>query len=194
MEQLLSLLSEWLVKHKAIKPGDRELYEYAIYSFLISIAPLVIFLISSGAIGMLREGMLIIFPFMITRKFSGGYHANHASVCMVISTGLLGVCLYVVAHAAGRWIFHILIAAAGVIIGGLSPIDSENRKLTEAENRRYRHVTRMIVAVLIVIYIVLAVCQIKRYSTCIAVSLILSALLQMPSIVNKCILKKKSLV
>lgn len=194
MEQVLSLLSGWLVQHKAIKPGDRDLYEYAIYSFLVSVAPLAIFLIASGAIGMLPEGIMIIFPFMVTRKFSGGYHAKHASVCMVASTGLLVVCLYVVSHAAGSWMFHILTGAAGVSIAVHSPIDSENRKLAEAEVTCYRQVTWTIVSVLITVYIVLCMCLIERYSICIAVSLMLSALLQVPCIVKKRIEKKKRIV
>lgn len=194
MEQVLSLLSGWLIQHKAIKPGDRELYEYAIYSFLVSVTPLAVFLIVSGVIGRLPEGMLIIFPFMITRKFSGGYHAKHASVCMVASTGLLAACLYAASHAPGGWIFHILAGAAGVSIAVHSPIDSENRKLTGNEVRRYRKITRIIVAVLITVYIVLSVCRIERYSICLAVSLMLSALLQMPCIARKCIEKKRRVV
>lgn len=191
MEQIPSLLSEWLIKHKAIKPGDRELYEYASYSLLISVIPLVIFLIASGAIGMLPEGILIIFPFMVIRKFSGGYHANHASVCLIVSTGLLGICLYIVTCADSNWILHTFSAVAGINIAINSPIDSENRKLTDAEVRHYRHMTRIIVAAMITAYTVLAAYQLERYSICVAVSLILSALLQMPCIVGKCIEKRK---
>lgn len=194
MEQIPGLLSEWLVKHKAIKSGDRELYEYAIYSFLVSVTPLVIFLIASGVIGMLPEGMLIIFPFMVIRKFSGGYHANHASVCLIVSTGLLGICLFVVTCADSSWILHTLSAVAGISIAINSPIDSENRKLTDAEIRRYRHMTRIIVAAMVTAYTVLAACRLERYSICVAVSLILSALLQMPCIVGKCIEKKRRVV
>lgn len=194
MEQVTRLLSGWLVKHEAIKPGDRELYEYASYSFLISVTPLVIFLIAGGAIGMLPEGMLIIFPFMIIRKFSGGYHANHASVCLIVSTGLLGICLYVVTYADSNWILHTLTVAAGMSIVINSPIDSENRRLTETEMKRYRCVACLIVAVMITIYVVLAAFQMKHYSVCIAVSLILSALLQMPCIVGNWIERKRKLV
>lgn len=59
MNQVLSLISDWLVRHHTIKPDDRELYEYAIYSFLISITPLAIFLIASGVMGLWGEGLKI---------------------------------------------------------------------------------------------------------------------------------------
>lgn len=182
MEYILNLLSEWLIKQKAIKSSERELYEYAIYSFLISFIPLVIFLIASGAIGMLLEGMLIIFPFMIIRKFSGGYHAKYACVCLIVSTGLLGICLYGAIHSSNSWILHALSVVAGISITINSPIDSDNRKLTKIEIKRYKYITCLIVAVMLLIYITLGIFQIERYSICIADSLILTALLQMPYI------------
>ena len=101
MDRLLSELTDWLIHNRAISSDDKELYEYAIYSFIISTVPLVIFLVISGIIGMFPEGFLIIMPFMVIRKFGGGYHAKHAYICMIMSTGLLAGCLYVVSHFSG---------------------------------------------------------------------------------------------
>lgn len=185
MEHISNLLSGWLIRHNAVKSGDRELYEYAIYSFLISVIPLAIFLLASGVAGMLWEGILIIFPFMIIRKFSGGYHAKHVCVCMFASTGLLAICLYTAAYADSNWIMHILAVAAGISTAINSPIDSENRKLTETEIRRYKHVTCLLVSVILVLYVVFVVFHIQRYSICIALSLILTAILQFPCILER---------
>lgn len=185
MNHVIRALSNWLIKHDAINPADRELYEYAIYSSLISITPLVIFLIVSGVIEMLLEGVLIIIPFMITRKFSGGYHAKHAASCMLISVGLLGVCLYVVAQADNSWLFHILIIISGLSVACNSPIDSENKKLVDDEKKEYKHITYLIVIIMVVVYAVLSFIQMERYAVCLSVSLALSSLLQLP-----CILKK----
>lgn len=182
MEHILRVLSGWLVQHDAIKPGDRELYEYAIYSFLVSITPLAIFLIVSGTIGMLPEGLLIIIPFMITRKFSGGYHAKHAYTCLLISVGLLGICLYMVDHVRCSWIFHILVVISGLSIAVNSPIDSDNKKLMNDEIRQYKHMTCLIVVMIMLLYAILLLFQVERYAVCLAVSLVLSSLLQLPCI------------
>lgn len=187
MEYVLRVLSSWLVQQDAIKPDDRELYEYAIYSFLISIIPLAIFLIASGIIGMLTEGLLIIFPFMIIRKFSGGYHAKHAHTCLFISVGLLGICLYVVTHVIYNWIFHILMLISGVSIIINSPIDSENKKLEEDEINQYRRTTCLLVIITMILYSVLVILKQSHYAICLAVSFVLTAVLQLP-----CIVKKKS--
>ncbi len=185
MNQVLSLVSGWLVRHHTIKPDDRELYEYAIYSFLISITPLVIFLIASGVMGLWIEGMMIILPFMIIRKFSGGYHAKYAYICLVVSTALLGICLFVAIHVDSNWVLHTLLGIAGISIIVNSPIDSENKRLKEDERKHYRHVTSLLVMIMIMLYTVLKVFGIERYSICIAVSLILVALLQLPQILKK---------
>ncbi len=185
MEHVLSLFSKWLIKHEAIKPNDRELYEYAIYSFLISIVPLVIFMVTSGAIGMLQEAMLIVVPFIITRKFSGGYHAKHAYVCLPASAGLLVICLYVVVHVRSSWILCTLFVIGGISIVINSPIDSENRKLSRDEMKEYKRMTCMIVTFNMLLYMVFIFFGAERYSICLAVSLMLTALLQAPCILRK---------
>ena len=153
MNQIVSLLSRWLIKHNAIAPSDRELYEYALYSFLLSLTPLIIFLVISGVIGMFWEGMLIVFPFMVLRKFAGGFHAKHAFVAVI------------------NIIIH-------------SPIDSENRRLSETEKEQYSWMTRFLVIVIMMFYVILIIVRLRYYASCVAISLCLSALLQLPCVLR----------
>lgn len=185
MRHVLRALSGWLTRQDAIESCDRELYEYAMYSFLISVMPLAIFLIASGVVGMLTEGLLIVIPFMITRKFSGGYHARYAYTCMMISVGLLVSSFFVVIHAECTWIFHILAVISGLSIMVNSPIDSENKKLEEDEVNQYRNTTRLLVIITVVLYFILITLNQGHYAVCLAVSLILTAILQLPCIVKK---------
>lgn len=185
MEHILGALSGWLVQHDAIKPEDRELYEYAIYSFLLSIMPLAIFLIVSGVIGMLLEGLLVVIPFMVIRKFSGGYHAKHVYMCLLISSGLLGSSFFVIIYAECNWIFHMLTLISGLSVALNSPIDSENKKLEEDEVGSYKHTTCVLVSIAVISYFVLVFLRQKHYALCLSVSLILVALLQLPYILKK---------
>lgn len=185
MGYVLRALSGWLVQQDAIESGDRELYEYAMYSFMISIMPLVIFLIASGVIGMLTEGLLIVIPFMVTRKFSGGYHARHAYTCMIISLGLLVSSFYVVIHAECSWIFHMLAVISGLSVIINSPIDSENKKLEKDEINQYRRTTCLLIIITISVYSVLVALNQGHFAVCLAVSLVLTAILQLPCIVQR---------
>jgi len=81
-----STISEWLLSSGAISEKDRSLYEYAAYSFIFSLAPLVIVAIIGSILGMLAEGIILILPFMFIRKFSGGYHLKSSRICFVTST------------------------------------------------------------------------------------------------------------
>lgn len=45
MKYLSKYICEWLVRKEAIQAEEKELYEYAIYSFFLNIAPIVIVLI-----------------------------------------------------------------------------------------------------------------------------------------------------
>ena len=67
-------VSTWLIKHNAIKPEDKELYEYAIYSFIITVSPLFLVILISGIMGKLCEGIVIIIPFMVELLLNTLFH------------------------------------------------------------------------------------------------------------------------
>ena len=64
----------WLIKHKAILNEDRELYEYAVYGFFLTTFPIIISITIGGIMGKIFESILFIVTFMLTRKYSGGFH------------------------------------------------------------------------------------------------------------------------
>ena len=66
MEKLTKAITSWLIENSAIEKRDTELYEYAIYSMLITILPLVLVLIIGIGMGTEIEGMIMI----STTKFS----------------------------------------------------------------------------------------------------------------------------
>ena len=89
-------ISKWLLNTGAISEDDKELYEYAAYSFLFSLLPLCLVIIIGCAVNMVIEGILMVIPFMLIRKFSGGFHLNSSAVCFVSSTALLSLFIFIV--------------------------------------------------------------------------------------------------
>lgn len=120
MDRLLSELTDWLIHNHAISSDDKELYEYAIYSFIISTVPLVIFLVVSG-----------------------------------------------------------------ISIAINSPIDHENKRLTEQEKMRYQRTTIVLVLAACFVSVVMNVMGYNRYSSCVALGVILTGVLQLPVIIRK---------
>lgn len=190
MNHVITLLCDYLIKYDTINANDRELYEYAIYNFLLSIAPLITFMLISRVIGMHIEGFFLIFSFMLIRKFSGGYHAKHAYICFFLSTGILCISLYVVLCITDGWILYTILCISFISLVFNSPIDSENKKIRNKERKDYQRVTCLLTGAMLIIYTVLVSCNLKRYALCIAISVICAALLQLPIIFSR-LLKRK---
>ena len=95
MERCTGKITDWLIKCGAIPETDRELYEYAIYSILLSLSPMLLALAIGALFGSAVQGVLTITPFVILRKFSGGYHAKSARVCFISSSLLLVLCILI---------------------------------------------------------------------------------------------------
>ena len=94
MGWLAGRMTEWLIIHGAVEEEDRDLYEYASICLLMTAAPLFLAILVGGVMGELRTAVLMILPFMVLRKISGGYHAKHAATCLVCSSGLLVLCIF----------------------------------------------------------------------------------------------------
>lgn len=124
---------EWLINHDAIKSEDKELYEYALYSLWLLATPLFLAIIIGGCLGGVKEGIIIVIPFMLIRKFSGGYHAKHLWICLIGSTILLSLCILMSFYLECDWKLAGITIIAGIGMGYFSPIDHENKRLNDKE-------------------------------------------------------------
>lgn len=185
MEVLTKRITEWLIVNKAVEDGDRELYEYAIYSLMITISPLFLVLIIGIMMGTLIEGVFLIIPFMCIRKFSGGYHAKNAGTCFVSSCALLVICMYLAAHIKyGVWVSFVATVAIA-LLALFSPIDSENRRLDEEEKKLYRKIAIKISLLFMLVHILLLLFKCENWAVSVAIGLMLSAGLQLPCLLQQ---------
>ena len=178
-----SIIVKWLLRAGAISENDRELYEYAAYSFLFSLLPLVLVMLLGCASGMLLEGVLMIVPFILVRKFSGGFHLQSPGVCFVSSLMLLSAFLFLIRLVSMKQSFILLscLAVASTLqLFFCSPIDNEARKLSEKERAAFKKVARIMSLLFLTIYIALLSFGQSRLAVPIGAGLILTALLQVP--------------
>lgn len=177
------LITKWLLHTGAISNEDRELYEYAAYSFLFSLIPLFIVLIFGLAFGMVTEGILMILPFMFIRKFSGGLHLKSAKACLISSSVLL-ISLFLLikmTHIYTAYFFcSVAVFLFAIQLFILSPVDSEARRLSETEQFVFRKVARAIVGLSCSIYFSLITFKLYSLAIPIGFGIILSGLLQLP--------------
>lgn len=151
-----STISEWLLSSGAISEKDRSLYEYAAYSFIFSLVPLVIVAIIGSILGMLAEGIILILPFMFIRKFSGGYHLKSSRICFVTSTLVIILFLLLVEYIISENLinyFAPFVIACTIQIYIISPIGSDARQLSLQELLVFRKIARIIVIAIACIFL-----------------------------------------
>ena len=141
---------------------------------------------------MFIEGILMILPFMMIRKFSGGYHLNSSVVCFISSTLLLSTSLALIGLINSLGSYDVLLCAAvmnALQIFVYSPIDSKKRKLSKKEQEVFREIARLMVSVFLAFSLLLYFLGAEKFAVPIWMGIIITALLQLPCIFTR---KQKS--
>lgn len=89
MQKVAGKIVIWLIRQEAIKDDEKELYEYAVCSLFMMIVTVILAICIGFCFGVFIESIILILPFMLIRKFSGGYHAKKQTICLCISSMLL---------------------------------------------------------------------------------------------------------
>lgn len=181
--KMSSAIVKWLLHAGAISESDKELYEYAAYSFLFSLLPLCLVVILGCITGMVIEGLLMILPFMLIRKFSGGFHLKSPGICLLSSTLLLSAFLFIIRLVIDKHqsvLFTCFVGASTLQIFLCSPIDNDVRKLNEKERLVFKKIARIMSAMFLVVYLLLLLLGLLRFSVPVGAGILLTALLQVP--------------
>lgn len=180
MERIVKGITNWLIETGAINDSDVELYEYAIFSMLITISPLLLVFIVGIGMGTLLEGIVMILPFMCIRKYSGGYHAKNPAVCFISSCVILVFCMRLASNL--QYSYWITVITTGCVLSLCmnSPIDSENKRLDNMEKRNYKKIVIVLSCVFYVIYCICGRIGLEKIANCLAVGICLTAILQLP--------------
>lgn len=185
IKRIAKVTAKWLLRAGAISASDTELYEYGIYSLLFSMCPLGLVLIISLFLDMVAEGILLIIPFILLRKFCGGFHFQSPVLCGVVSTAvltasLLGIDLVISAESYVWWVLILLLAVGQITV--FSPIDSEGRRLTQNEKKVFRKIAITLSVITLAVCGILAALHQIRAAVSIGSGVVLSAALQLPCV------------
>ncbi len=182
-------LTDLLIKNNGIEEQDRDLYQYAIYIVLLTISPIFLAIAYGTFFGCIIESVWIILPFMIIRKFSGGYHTEHAWTCFTFSSILLISCIYCSQHITNERSLLIVTFVSILTLSIFSPIEHVNHPLTQKEKVLYQRYVHRILFVLSMIILFMYLLHYVNISKCLSIGIILSAILQLPCIISQCINK-----
>ena len=175
----------WLINNGAINEEDYELYEYAIYSLFFLWSPMIMAIIFGMILKITIKAIIFIIPFMLIRKYSGGYHAKNISVCLVSSCILMIIFLIILKYIKVSIALNVITCFSALIIAIFSPVDSENRRLEDAEAKRFNKISIIITFFVLLVYWLIQLTTWRDYSACFGLSLILTAILMIPCINKK---------
>lgn len=185
MEKAAEALADWLIRCNVVEETDKELYSYAAYSFLLNISPLILAAVIGSCMGSAAQSIVLILPFMIIRKFSGGYHTKHLWTCLLCSSLLMILCITISRFAECDVKLFILAIGSGFSLITFSPLDNENRILEQNEKTYYKKITTMFVLMFIFIGILLHLLGLHTYTVCIFIGVMLAAGMQLPNIIKR---------
>lgn len=188
IHKMSEAIATWLEKEGVVLKGEQSLFAYAVYSFLFGLLPVGIVMILGASFGMFGESVFLILPFMLIRKFSGGYHLESPEWCFVFSALLLTLALGLAKVLDGTKQIEFLTLLVFLAVASLcifSPIDNDAKPLNGKERYLFRKIARILAITSLVVYLVLGMALSSRFTTAFGVGVLLVAVLQLP-----CVLKK----
>ncbi len=183
IRKVAHILSKWLLKTGAISEVDLELYEYGIYSFLFTLIPLFAVIVLSFPLHITFEGILFIIPFILLRKFTGGFHFSSAWLCTLVSIVVLSAFLLgikVLIPSSQSIPAYVAVYLSLIPIVTLSPIDSVNRRLTHKEKAIFRKIAICLGIIFEALFTLFMLLGVPHIAIPIGAGVVLTALLQLP--------------
>lgn len=188
MHRVADAVANWLVKADAISAEDFALYSYAMYSVMFVSIPLFLSVVVGILMNMLLESILFIAPFVLIRKFSGGVHLKSPTVCLFVSTGIITAFLFGIKFVLMHEVYLVPLVCMfilGILLFIKSPIDTDERKLSERETVVFGNIARIMVVAFWTV--VLTLIWFHKFNVAIPISfgIILSGALQVPCCFTK---------
>lgn len=150
---MINKIANYLIKkglqNSIISDQDVSVYLYG-YTLILEIAMNIIVAFIIGLIfNSLMSVIIFLLVFMPLRSYSGGYHANSALSCTIISNLTVLLAVLVVKYGwidSLVWIVPVIEALLIILIALIAPVDSENKPLNNAEKKRCKKITILILS------------------------------------------------
>lgn len=178
-------IATWLIKSGILENDNTELYGYAIQYLLLIIIPTINFFAYCIATHNIIIGLIILFSFLLIRKYSGGYHCKSSTVCLIFST----IILIFMAWLSNRirfslsMIIVLLLCESELILRG--PIISINHSVSHKEKKFFHKCLFLILIVYDVLLFVFWNSNMTHYANCIFIVITVCSIAHIASGIGK---------
>lgn len=184
MKKCSDRVVDYLIKSEAITAEKKELYSYAVCSLFFEISPLALAISLGLCMNYVMESVVMVLPFMIIRKYSGGYHTESLWTCFMCSLLVLLFGIIASFYLETGWKLVVLTIGASASLIFFSPIDNEKKALNEKEKSKYKRKTGILTILILLLDSLLNFFEQDTYCVCISVGIMLAAFLQLPCIIK----------
>lgn len=145
METIAKMMTDFLVSKKCIKEEERAVCQYGYEILLSTIVGYTVVMLLSMLTGNPKKGIVFLAVFVITRMYTGGYHANTyltCNLCLAFTYLIYEGMVYILEESQGTIIFLLLMLVVYCVCTiWFAPIENVHKRLTEEKKRKSRKVS-----------------------------------------------------
>jgi len=197
MEKIAERIVLWQIQKNVIKEEDKAVYVYAYETLLMRVINFLIAIIA----GVVTKSLLAVVIFLVSyiplRTYAGGYHSRNSIRCMIFSTLLIiGVALITKVSLYERSLFGFFVFVgigilSYIVILFASPVEDENKPLSEEERAGCAMKARVIGTIIIIVSFVCVLAGNPELGSTLLLVLVIMACMLLLGIANNRRLKKK---
>ena len=140
IDKMTNMLTNFIIQHSDVKREDADIIAFGVKYGLITLAEILGMVVISFLMRELIPGAVILIAFISIRVYAGGYHAKTLPRCVVMSTILFTLIILGYKMLYLPIIVKGLIALfLGVLILIFSPVENDNRRLSENEKKVFKN-------------------------------------------------------
>ncbi|MBO5426535.1 MAG: accessory gene regulator B family protein [Lachnospiraceae bacterium] len=153
------MMAFYLLNKKLITEDELPIYKYGLSAFVNSFSQIILLFLLGLCYGVISETVSFLLVFILTRRFTGGYHADTKLKCL-----LLGVFMWFIATSMSKvslslnaiLILYLVIVIFSVVITfKYAPVEHRNKPLSKSVYLQNKKLGRICTSVCLVIGILM---------------------------------------
>lgn len=147
-----------------LEQDDRELYIYGFFMLFSKVFYFLLTTVLGLMFGIVLESIAFYILFTVIRGYAGGVHASTERACMICTSLLLLTCTAAMKVCIVYSLFVlpiIMLVLSTIYIIALSPLDTEEKRLSEEEKKVYRRKTHLFTTIILLVAVLSLICKYK---------------------------------
>lgn len=179
LERISGKIVGWQIEKGILSDEERAVYQYAYELLLNQAVNILIAVLIAVVFRAPLPILLFLLSYIPLRSFCGGYHADTNLGCTVVSALLIcGVC-WLFQNVTDSFLltwYPLCYLISGYLVMRYAPVPDRNKPLDEEETVRYRHKSRVLWGMEVVVGMIFYIVW-RRYGFVLAVSHVILAVM-----------------